>query len=614
MKKNLIVSFFIILILSWCVKQNNVIETGLQDKKLQDKISCNKFFTIWSWQKQVYVLQAKVVSSNIKNVLSPNAGIVSYLNCVPWKKVSSKTLIAKIIPDWSDPNVKALETQKQYLLDQIKNTENIIDSTKLNFSEQLNSLVIQKKNLENQINILKNNLVELKKQKKYGLWDLEQQLKSLKQQLEDLEKSKNKLESLKKSDINKLKDSISTTRNSAESLIKTVFLRIDEIFGITNKNKHKNDAFEQYLCAKDVSLKEKIKWDFTRLYSKVLKLDSYSNTDFTEYVYQVDNLVQEVKDWIKNSVSTYVLPQTLLNSWYNEFLNYDNSLIQLKGNLDNLVKSLKIVKDNYDNQIIQVETSINSIKNNISNLEKNKINSYLSNIQIQINQIKSQLQSDQTNLKNVITNIENLKNQENIQLNQLENQLVGLKNSLSNLNIKLSPNYVYAGVNWKIKFKNVSKWNKVWPNSLLCQIVPNKTSLKLQIYWDINNKPDYVQFNYWNQICVLRVISKLPYKDPVTQNNIYETENFATCNRKKVDLSSIFQEWQTLSVNYVLSGKYENKIKIPLNFVVNEIDGQYIYKVSGLWKYKKAEIKLWNIDGEDVEVLSWLKIGDKICR
>ena len=72
-----------------------------------------------------------------------------------------------------------------------------------------------------------------------------------------------------------------------------------------------------------------------------------------------------------------------------------------------------------------------------------------------------------------------------------------------------------------------------------------------------------------------------------------------------------------MSVKYI---RWENKVNwnqrtfIPLEFVVNKITGQYVKKQVSTWNIQEIPVKLWNIDGTKVEILSWLKIGDRVCR
>jgi len=535
-----------VLLLAGCSStQNSISKNSNLDTGSKKEITCSNIYIIWSWKSEEATLKAKVVSNKIKNVLANNGWIITYLNCNLWINVKTKTLVAKIKPDWSDPNIKNLVNQKRSLETQIQNTKNIIYSTKSNFASQLKSLNIQKSNLKTQIDILTQNLAKLKQQKKYWVWDITTQIHTLKTQLQDLENSKAKLEESKQADITKLKKSINNTTSSSKSFLTNVFLKIDETFGITDKNKHKNDAFESYLSAKNTSLKEKIKNDFLNLNNWIPNENDYEA--WSEYLEKVHKLVVIVKQAVSNSVSSRVLPQTTINWWYSMFSQYDTSLLTFKTNIDNLTQSLKTVKNNYDTQILNLQTQINATKNNIGNLWENKLGSYTSSIDVQINQIQSQLDNTKSSLSNVLSQIDSLKSQENIQVKQLSSQLSSLNTSLRNIITNLSVQSIYAGVDWKIKLKKVAEWNKVWPNSLLCQIIPNKSSLKLQVYTNnlLNTDNWYVVVDVNSQKCKLNILSLLPYKDPVTQNNIYETDTKCKIewSEKYIDLQKILQDW-----------------------------------------------------------------------
>ena len=90
----------------------------------------------------------------------------------------------------------------------------------------------------------------------------------------------------------------------------------------------------------------------------------------------------------------------------------------------------------------------------------------------------------------------------------------------------------------------------------------------------------WVYFNLNDLYCKTQIISKLPYKDPITQNDIYETQNFAYCTKnlenkndwKKVDLTDILTEGQILTVKLEFKQTESSQnIKIPLDFVINKI-------------------------------------------
>ena len=602
-------------LLAWCSTKQANENMPNQNVNVNVNETCNKYFSIWTWINQNLSLKSKVVSSNIKNIISNNGWIISKLNCENWKTVNSKTLLATIKPDWSDPNIKNLLNQKSSLNNQILNIKNIISSTQSDFSLQNQSLGNQKTSLENQIKILQNSLDKLINQKAYWVNDLKSQLSSLQTQLKDLKTSEATLEKSKNADLNKLNQSIKNSVSQSKSLTKNVLLKIDEMYGITDANKNKNDAFEDYLGAKNTSTKENIKNEFLKLN------DSFStnNTWWSDYLLKLDDLVNLVKNNIKDSVPSRNLSQTLIDGYYKTFVQYDNNLISLKNALDTLINNLETVKNNYDNKIINLQTQINTISNQITNINKNKLNSYTSNLDIQTNKTKSQLDSLKASLSNIISQINSLSEKEKIQVKQLENQLTQLKSSLNQININLQEQKIYTNVSWKIKSKNVSVWNKVWPNSLLCQIVPDKAWLKLQIY---TNKSlqiwNYVSLKNNNKLCKTKIVSLLTYKESVSQNNIYETDNFALCNDKTVDLATLFSEWKIINVSYNNKNdgnkNITKNIKIPLDFMINKLTGKYVKKVFSWWEIKSVKINLENIDWLYANISSWLSIGDKICK
>ena len=616
MKKinSLFVLLGLVIFLSGCNKSNNEINHISKGENTHNQVNnCLVVNNLNSWN---LYFKAKVVLANTKNILSNNWGIVYYLNCQEWKQVSYKTLIAKITPDWKDPNVKNLVLQRKSLITQISNLDNIILSTKNNFANQLQSLLIQKKNIETQLDILTKNLEKLQEQKKYWVNDITSHLNTLQTQLNDLEKTKKKLEESKKVDLNKIQANIDNTIAQSLNLISDVLLKIDEIYGITSENLHKNDMFETYLSAKNLSLKQQIKNKFPVIDSTFNKIrNNPKEEDVVKLLSEIDNLVNLVKESVKASVSSRSLLQSLIDSWYNLFVQYDSSLVNLKNSLESLINSKQTVKNNYDTQILNLQTQINSVKNNIENLKKNKIGSYTSSIDIQINQTQSQIDNLKSNLNSIKNNINTLKDQENVQIKQLENQISQLKSNLKNIENSLATQYIYAWVQGTVKAKMVSVWNKVWPNSLLCVIVPTKSSLKLQLAVPeyVLKVGDYVNFFADWKNCKIKIISKLPYTDPITNYPIYETDTSANCGGTRVSLSNLFQEWKIITVKVNEMGSLSWDIFIPLDFVINKITGQKVKVYSG-WKIIERNVLLWDIDWDKVKVLSGLKIGDKICK
>ncbi len=530
MKRNavgFILIFSMILLLSWCSdnQAKNTTATGAE-------VSCSESFTVNAWAWQSLDLKAKVVADNVKNILSNNAGNIEYFNCEKWKKVTEKTLIAKIKPDYNDPNIQNLVNQSTMLSTQIANTRGTIVSTKNNFDTQLNSLNTQKANLETQLRILNNSYTKISEQKDFWVSDIDKQKDSLNIQLEtldtqisDLNKLKSKLESSKQADIDKLNLNLANTRTQIKSMIWGALLQIDEIFWISKENEDKNDAYADLLGAKNSSLTQEVKDNRQQLKNKSRDFNNFSNDDISNYLQSLNDLEVKAKKTVKESITAVNLSEATINNFYAIFSQYESGAISAKNGIDTIVKSLDTVGNTYDSQILNIEIQINGAENskrtllsNIDNIESNKLGTYTTSVELQKNQSQSQIETAKTGISGISSQIESLKSQKQIQLNQLNSWLSQLQSSLNTININLSSQSIYAGINGTVKEKSGSLGNKVGPSSLLCQILPTQSSLKLQVFSSYNlTLPISAEFTIDGKKYATQLTNKLPYQDSITK-------------------------------------------------------------------------------------------------
>lgn len=625
-----IISFILLVFLlnscsSWEKETNNT--------NVLEKLSCSQPLVVswWSWQNMTF--KAKVVTNDVKNILSNNWWNIDYFNCEKWQKVNEKTLIAKITPDSSDPNIQNLVNQSWMIRSQIANTNWIVSSTKSNFDTQLNSLNIQKSNLESQLKILNDSYSKIDEQKDFWVSDIDKQLDMLQIQLEtldtqinDLNNSKNKLEDSKKADTDKLNLNLVNTRTQANTIIWAFLLQVDETYWITDANKNKNDGFETYLWAKDTNWKNYIENQWRLLNETYKKIDNLSDNERTNYLQSITDYANLTKTSVKNSVEWTNFPQTSIDSLYAIFTQFETNFISLKNWIDDIVKWVETVKNTYDTQILALNTQINwsenskrSVESSINNIRSNKLWTFTTSVDIQRNQVESQIETAKTSLSNLNEQINALKSQEQIQLNQLNSQLSQLQSSLNTININLNSQSIYAETTWTIKEKSASLWNKVWPNSLLCQILPDKSSLKLQVYSSQDlSLPLEINFSIDSKKYTTKLTTKLPYQDSITQNYIYETESNIYLDWKAIDLSTILSEWKVLDVNtisnYNIIANNSNIIYIPLDYITSTINDSTVKLKDLSWSITEKNIVLWELNSNQVEVREWLKFWDTICK
>ena len=621
--QKLSILLFIFLVFTSCSDSTEEIKID-EVKKVDESYTCDRDYLV-TWDINTNLrLKWVTVIDNLKKVVSPNAWIVKTMNCNPWAKVTSDTLIAKIEPDWNDSSVKSLISQRTSLYTQISNTNSIIEQTKNNFDIQIKSLENQITDTQNQIDINNKNLAALKDQKKFWLGDLDQQLESLKVQLKNLNDQYVILENNKKNDLSKTNDSLINLVDQIKLLTSDSLLKIDEIYWISIENEHLNDRYENYLWAKDTSLKTEIENLWLKLNSSNPDIFNNNFKDISDYLDNLSKLLWMVKTSIKWSVVSSTLSQTQIDAWYSMFLTYSNNLLTYKSNYDSLNNSLLTIENNYDNSLLTIKTQIDSVESSISNLSDNKINSYNSSLDVQINNLVVSIDKLKTALDSLLSQIDSLKSQEKIQISWFENQISTLNSNIKNINISLSTQNIYSWINWTVKNKLVSAWNKVWINIPLCEILPEWDNLKLKIYSSKElQKWDKIWFTFNWENYVSEILNSFTYKDNLTQNYIYESGYLKWINIKEWEILDVVivqteeENVDNLSneeTNQDINKDSDKKIFVPINFVINRMEWSYIKVKTSSWNIVRNKVSIWEISWNMIEVIDWIKNWDNICR
>ena len=165
---------------------------------------------------------------------------------------------------------------------------------------------------------------------------------------------------------------------------------------------------------------------------------------------------------------------------------------------------------------------------------------------------------------------------------------------------------MYAGVDGVVKMRAVGEDNKVAPNAMLCQITPtNSGNLNLQVF-------SYQQLSLWTRVSISNdqwqflgtwiLIYEYPYKDPATQNYIYEIPviKFPLKENEKVLVTSSQLADQ-------------NQLWIPLQYISPRLEGNLVRRK--VWTtVQDVYVTLWSIDDSYVQVLTWLNLWDEIVQ
>jgi len=198
-----------------------------------------------------------------------------------------------------------------------------------------------------------------------------------------------------------------------------------------------------------------------------------------------------------------------------------------------------------------------------------------------------------------------IENNKQIQLNVLDSQMQSIQQTLDSLSNNVSEEQIYAGVDGIIKTKGAGEWNKVSPNTLLCQITPSDSnSLKIQAFSSnqIKKGQKVGIFSAGKFIMTGVILNELPYKDIVTQNYIYEIPHVTNLLKD--------QERVTIQLGKNVAN---NEVRIPLEYVQPKLEGNIVRRKQGTG-VQDLQVVLWTINTNMIQVLSGLNMGDEIVR
>lgn len=576
MKKLSLISFaaLILFLVSWCGKvvDDTIISTWSVQWFTTSYVVANSPVS----QKALY---GTVIADGIKTVLSNRGGVLEYINCQPGQQVSRDTIIARIQVNVDDPSYQNSAVQLTTLNDQLHNLTKIFSLTEDTFA-------LQKTILEDQYDNNTQLLSNLDTSQQYSASSMDYQQQLLDQQYDSLKTAKS-------IDLDKMQTSISTSYKQYLIMIKDALKKIDDVFGIDNTTN--NVAFTQYISDKNPGLKTDVVAQYRDIKNNIS--DTMNADEFSRYLSDVSELMSLAASSINASTPSTSLPQASsawlsIDGLYTIYTTLSTTFLSTKSAFDALASSYDSVKNTYNTQIKNADIGVNNFEDNTSPSTALQLENQKANMQLAQKTLQTQLISADDNKQ--------------IQLASLKNQILTLKQNISVLSNSLEGEVLYAGVEGIVKMRAIGEDNKVAPNTLLCQISPTHPwSLSLQIY-------SYQQLPLWSKVAISNdqnqflgtwiLIYEYPYKDPTTQNYIYEIPviTFDLKENEKVLVTS-----SQLNDN--------GQVWIPLQYISPRLEGNLVKRKVGA-TIKDAYVTLWSIDDGYVQVLSGLNLWDIIVN
>lgn len=421
--------------------------------------------------------------------------------------------------------------------------------------------------------------------------------------------------------------------NSKNSIVWAIILDtniinfIDNILWITEKNKDKNDNFENYLSAKNsLYLKQAIE-KFTNTNNKYLIYKKFYDNNIEWIEPDIDNILIGLDDWIilaeeLNSVLNLVykvLDNTIENVNFTKITidNYKNTLLEFWNDIESSLINISwdyILWLKWSNQSI---IDINELIKKETTLLKNKI-SYSEEKYNQLKIINDWIISDKwfendvsiKNIDEVKINIELLKKQKKTKILEIESLIIKTNwerdsslEIINNGNIISPIDGIILSKYFEI-WQIILNWNpvvKIWNNSeLVVKVWINNDLYKNISIWD-----KILLHIDWSNSDVFWYISKIyPFKDLYNKKHIVEI----SINNidKKINI------WSYVDVFF------QNKTELK-NLDTNLISNKSIvskYMLPGVYVLKKWYAVFTYIDiikqNELFSEIKWLNTGDII--
>ncbi len=485
-------------------------------------------------------------------------------------QVQKDTIIAKIQANAEDPSYQNNEIQLAALREQLDNLTTIYGLTE-------DTLALQKNILQDQYDTNVQLFENLEKSEDYTNSSLDYQADLLDQQYDTLTASKTL-------DLDKMKTSVSNTYKQSLIMIKDALKKVNDVF-----------SSALVISDKDPSLKQEVLSTYSHLNAKVS--DTMTADEFSAYLLDISDLMALAAKSIAATTASAALPQSS-NAWisidglYTTYTTLATTFMTTKSAFDTLASSYDSVKNTYNSQIKTLDT-------NTDNFEGNTTKSTA----LQLENQKANLQLAQKTLAHQLTSSAD---SQAIQLASLKNQVLTLKQNIAMLSNSLDGEILYAGVDGVVKMKAVGEDNKVSPNTLLCQISPTHPwNLSLQVF-------SYQQLPLWSKVDISNeagqslgtwiLMYEYPYKDPATQNYIYEIPVISL---------PLKENERVLITSSQLAD--QDQVWIPLQYISPRLEGNLVSRKVGTW-VQNIYVTLWNINDGYVQVLSGLNMGDEIVN
>jgi len=465
-------------------------------------------------------------------------------------------------------------------------------------------------------------------------------LKTVQSQIEQakvwLETAKLNLENNKSNLNQKEIDLYNNSKNSisnANNLMVAIIDFLDNLLWVTDSNKYKNDSFETYLWAKDISIKNNTENNLRILISKFdeikkLPLDTNENIENTLNKYNeffsndTRILLKNTYKLMENSISSSSFNDSIINSYKTQITtlqqNLEQVILTVSGNyflwLKWSIDSISNFKKESKNWIDMLQKQVDLATKQLDTLNQTYIQ-YQAQSKWQITDINTkkdisnkQKELSKKQLTEILASIEALKKQKETSLKQIDTQIAQVKAWKNDASIMIENSKIISPISWIVVKKMAEVWQVVWWWTPVI-VVASNNDIKVVAYIEDEIKQKLfpwnevkVEIEWIKEIKNWIITNILPTLDPITKKTWIEI--------KIINKDNLIKIWSYTKVFFDTILNKDNEIIIPNNAIVSNYLIPWVYVLKD---NKAIFIKIEIIKSSDnFSSIKWLNIWEKI--
>ena len=316
-------------------------------------------------------------------------------------------------------------------------------------------------------------------------------------------------------------------------------------------------------------------WDFVTKWQILASLDTED----------IENDIRQAELNLENSKINY---QDLENWWT------DTQILQAENALEQSKSALRLAENQYDELINQDENSTWTNNDLAIQAKRNEIKNLRNTIRLQEQSLQDIIEWATDSQKNIAAN----------SVEQWEITVNKAKKWLESYRIT-------APFNWKIRKIDFEKWDKISTTNPKFIYIENPDLIDISLSLD---QIDVVQVKIWMPAEI--EFDTYPWKifygeisDIDTKANISAWVVSYTVKVNIEKWNYTIYGWMTANVKIILD-RQTNIIQTPTTYIQEIWEKNYVVNGSG----DLIEVELWISNDSMVEIISWLKIGDKIVK